>query len=149
MGNNTKNQRCWSLLVHLKLTVNIILAQIIHSLCPLKLSMWTTTPRLFLGIVRSYEDDYSYWHYQVSLSARFTLGVCSKPCHQKSFASIILESYLANGCVKCYMENCCILSVSMWLLAEEHLFQRLLERKDRLLSKITDINFPKSSIPKV
>lgn len=35
-------------------------AQIIHSLCPFKLSMGTSTLWLFLGILKSYEEDYSY-----------------------------------------------------------------------------------------
>ena len=37
-----------------------ILVQIIHSLCPFKLSTWTTAPWLFLGMARSCKDGCSY-----------------------------------------------------------------------------------------
>lgn len=98
-------------------------------MCPLTLYAWMKTPWLFLGIIRSYKDNYSHCHYQVSLSVGLTVGVCSNAYHQNSFASIALESYLANGCVKSYVKDCCILSVNTCLIAEEHLLQWLLEKR--------------------
>lgn len=120
-----------------------ILAQIIYSLCLLTLYTWMKTSWLFLGIFRTYKDNCSHCHYQVSLSVGLTVEVCSNACHQNSFASIALKSYLANSYVWSLMWRTVVFYqwIHDWL--QKSTYFSGCWRKDWTLLHIIDINFPK------